>query len=268
MYYKEFLRVRKPIFVYTVVLSIGFALTSLITLWLPMTVGTESQNASRATDAAAALVPLPWPALLAVAAFFAAIVATGLGSTLSQENNGHLELALTKPYSRARYATTAIAVDLAAILVAEFVALVFIVLHIAIFHRTTNELVSGPDPIFNALRFMLFPLAWYGIIAGASAGLRGKAGIVQGLIWPVALVLAALRDIPATGAWQTWHNVFVALNAFNPLIYVAFHEQASGTTIHLVGATALPAALGAAVLAGLLIAGWLAATWQWRRVEA
>ncbi len=268
MYYKEFLRARNWVFVYALVWGILFALTSLITLWLPMSVDSDNHKVSAATDAVAGLAPLPWPFLFGVAALAASIIATVLGSTLSQENDGHLELALTKPYSRVAYATTVIAVDLAAVVVSELVAFAFIVLHFFIFHRTSTQLIPGPDPIFNALRFMLFPLAWYAIIVGLSAGLRGKASIVQALIWPVALGLVALREIPATGAWQAWHNVFVAINAFNPLIYVSYHDRASDTTLRVVGASALPAVVSATVLAALIIAGWIAATMQWRRVEA
>ena len=249
MYYKEYLRARKPLLVYTFVWASLFVLTSLITLLVPMT---GHDDASKGGGP----VPLAWPKLLEVAGFIASIIATVLGSVLATENNGHLELALTKSYSRDAYATTVIAVDIAAILVAELVAFAFILLHILIFHHATNQLVAGPDPFFNALRFILFPLAWYAIIVGLSAGSRGAA-VIQGLIWPLAIGLLAMRAIPASGAWQIWHDVFVAINAFNPLTYLSHGAHASDSGV-----------VGAMVLAALVIAGYVSAILQWRRVEA
>jgi hypothetical protein len=267
MYYKEFLRARKAVVVYAIVLGIIWTLIAIISAITPMNVDVSGSSSPHA--AAAAPPPIPWVVLFAVAGFFAAIVATVLGSTLSQENDGHLELALTKPYSRSAYASTMIAIDLAAIAAAELIALALIVLHIVFFHPgELQRMIAGPDAFFNVLRFVLFPLAWYAIIAGLSAGLRGKAGIVQGLIWPVALVLGLLREIPASGPWLIWHNVFAFINAFNPLIYISYQDRTADTSIQIVGTTPLPAALGAAILIAFVVAGWFAATAQWRRVEA
>jgi hypothetical protein len=269
MWYKEYLRARKTVVIYTIIWAAVFVGSSLLTWWLPMSgIDIDAQHAAASGQVTSTLVPLPWPSLVAVAALIASIVATVLGSTLSQENDGHLELALTKPYSRVAYATTSIAVDFAAILVAVLVALVFIMLHILIFHRTTNVLVSGADPFVNAVRFTLFPLAWYAVIAGISAGLRGKAGIVQGLIWPVAIGTAGLREIPGSGNWQIWHAAFVALNVINPLVYEAYQDHGTSADISIVAGNGLGVAVAAAALLLFVIAGWAAAAFQWKRVEA
>ena len=266
MYFKEYLRARKSVIVYTLVWVVFFLLTSLLTVWLPMVADPDARKIS------SALLPQPWPDVLGIAAFAAAILSTVLGSTLSNENDGHLELALTKPYSRDAYVTRVIAVDLAAILVSLLIGFVFMLVHFAIFH-TGNfaccqgyRLVAGPDPFLNALHFTLFPLAWYAIIVCLSASLRG-AGIVQGLIWPVAIGLVVLRDLPAAGAWQAWHNVFVAINVFNPLIYISQGESTSGAAVQL-GGSVVPDVVGALVLAAYFLAGCVGAALQWRRVEA
>jgi hypothetical protein len=269
MYYKEFLRARNSVFIYTLVWAGLFLLTAILSVWLPM-----GEEAHKAAHVGGNLIPQPWPNLLGFAAIAASIVATVLGSTLSQEADGHLEFALTKPASRVAYASVMIAVDFAAIFVAVFVGFAFVWLHYAIFHHTTTgccqgyRLVAGPDPVFNALRFLLFPLAWYAIIVGLSAGWRGKAGIVQGLIWPLAIAIAALRELPSTGGWQAWHDLFVALNVFNPLMYVSYDDRVSETTVQFAAGHALPAIVSAAMLALFMFAGWASAALQWRRVEA
>jgi len=247
MYYKEYLRARRTLLVFIIVAAVLLAL-SFAAMALPGAYNPDFKG-------------IPWPELLEVAALAAAIVATILGSTLAQENDGHLELAFTKPYSRAKYAAIAVGVDMAAIMLTQFVAFVFIVLHIVIAHR--EHLVAGPDAALNALRFTLFPLAWYAIIAGLSAGMRCRTGnIVQMLIWPISFVLVALRGAPFNAAW---HGLFVALNAVNPLIYISYHNHGDMT---ILAASSLQVAANAAMLAALVAVGWVAATLQWRRVEA
>lgn len=269
MWFKEYLRARNTVGIYTIVFAVIFIASSLLTWWLPMSgIDVDAQHVAANGQVTSTLVPLPWPSLVAVAALMASIISTVLGSTLSQETDGHLELALTKPYSRVAYATTSIAVDMAAIIVAELVALAFIMLHVLIFHRTTNVLVSGAEPFVNALRFTLFPLAWYAVIAGISAGLRGKAGIVQGLIWPVAIGMAGLREIPGSGSWQIWHAAFVALNVINPLVYESYTDHGTSADISIVAGNGIGVAAAAAALLLFVIAGWAAAALQWRKVEA
>ena len=249
MYYKEYLRARRTLVIFSIVAAVLLAV-SLASM--AITVGGDRSSSQG----------IPWPELLEVAALAAAVMATILGSTLSQENDGHLELALTKPSSRAQYAATTIAVDMAAVVLAMLLGFAFIVIHIVIVHPY-EHIVAGPDAAINALRFTLFPLAWYAIIAGLSAGMRCKTGnIVQMLIWPIAFVLVALREAPFNAAW---HGLFVALNAVNPLIYISYHNHGDMT---IAAASSLHVAANAAMLAALTAAGWVAATLQWRRVEA
>lgn len=249
MYYKEYLRARRTLVIFSIVAAIllvislaGMMLTTGAVRYSPQAVS--------------------WAELLDVAALAAAVMATILGSTLSQENDGHLELAFTKPYSRATYAATVIAIDMAAIVLALLIGFGFVAIHIVLGHPN-ERIVAGSDAAMNALRYTLFPLAWYAVIAGLSAGTLCKsAGVVQGLIWPVAFVLVALRDAPFNAAW---HNAFVALNVINPLTYISYHNHGDVT---IVAASQLQLVESAAMLAALVAAGWVAATLQWRRVEA
>ena len=246
MYYKEYLRARRALVVFIIVAAV---LLVISLVGMAFSVGVD-----RKPDI------VPWPALLGAAALAASIMATALGSTLAQENDGHLELACTKPYSRTRYAASAIAIDMAAIVIALLVGFAFILIHIVIDHPN-ERLVAGPDAAVNALRFMLFPLAWYALIVGLSAGARGTA-VVQGLMWLIALVLVVLRDAPLS---PMWHGVFVALNTVNPLIYASYQDRGDVT---ISGASPLHVLTSTAMLAALVVAGWAAATIQWRRVEA
>ncbi|HXW76601.1 MAG TPA: hypothetical protein VEJ20_04250, partial [Candidatus Eremiobacteraceae bacterium] len=155
MRYKELLRVRNALAWYAAVWGLGFVATSLLTLYAGMG---DVDHGLRAHATFAAPEPEAWPTFVAAAAFFAAIIATVLGSTLAQENDGHLELVLTRPRTRAQVVATAIAVDLVGIVAAAAIGLLFIMLHIAIFHSSGRfgqqiTIVNGPDPIFNTLRY-------------------------------------------------------------------------------------------------------------------
>ncbi len=254
MYYKEYVRARKALIVFGIIWAALFVVTALLTVVIPMGFDLDTHAAA----ANAKIATQPWPALVGIAAVAAAIMATALGSTLAQENDGHLALAFTKPYSRDVSAAALMATDMGAILGGVLIGFIVMLLHYAIFHHPGSaccqpyRLVAGPDPVFNTLRSLLFPLAWYVIVVALSARLRG-AGLVQTLIWPIAIGMAILATVPLGRGFQVWHQLFVALNAINPLQYLSEHT---------------PAALGAAVLAAFVIVGWLVATLQWRRVEA
>lgn len=266
MYYKEYVRARGAIVVFLVVAGILLALSLLISYASSghVVLGSSHEQNAVVVKSVGGPDTIPWPALFGAAALAAAIMATVLGSTFAQENDGHLELAFTKPYSRAKYAATTIAIDMAAIVLTLFLGFAFILIPIFLL-GFGHLLVPGPDVAINAVRFTLFPLAWYAIIIGFSAGLRGKAGIVQGLIWPVTLALVALREAPFNAMW---HKIFLALNVINPLIYASYQDQSNDAKVMIVGASPENVVWSAAMLALLAAAGWIAATLQWRRVEA
>jgi len=259
MYYKEYLRTRSALIVFTIV---GLILTAIP---LVIAAGAHLDMGDPPGAKPGAVHELPWVALLGVASLVASVMATVLGSSLSQENDGHLELACTKPYSRTKYAATTMAIDMAAIVASMLIAFVLIEIAgylIHVFSHRDVRFIAGPDATVNAIRFTLFPLAWYAVIAALSAGTRGKAGVVQGLIWPVTLGLAGAREAPFG---SVWHNIFVVLNTVNPLIYASYQDPGD---ITIVGVSPLHVVTSAVMLAVLVVAGWVVATIQWRRVEA
>ena len=245
MYFKEFLRVRTVLIWYVVVLVVLTAIIEIVALISPESMQTETAKT-------------PWITMFIAGAFAAAVVATVLGSTLSQEN-GHLEVAWTRPKSRTNYASALMGMDAAGILVAQLVAFAFLAAHYAIYHRNVT-LVAGPNDALNLLRFALFPIAWYALIVALSASLR-RAGLVQGLIWPIALVLAVLAAAPLP---QVWHGIVSVINVINPMAYVTYHDNGS-TSVGVLFPNVVPAV---AALAAIVAVSWFAATYQWRRLQA
>lgn len=247
MYYKELLRVGSALKWWGI--SMGALVVAHITFHLFFPVG-------KAND----IGPISFVTLFGIAALFAGgMMATVFGTTLARENDGHLELAWTKPHSRTEYATSAMLVNAAGIMVFVLMGFVFLVLNLDPMgqHVTWN---LSPSAANDILRFALFPLAWYGVIVALSARLRG-GGLVQGLIWPVTIVLLVLSQIP----FQPWHGLFAALNVVNPLSYIGYKDHSFSM---LAGPSVNPATFAVLGLAVLAVGGWAFATAQWRRVEA
>lgn len=202
--------------------------------------------------------PFPYAQLFGVAGFVAAIFATALGTFLSTENCGHLELAWTTPMSRVSYAARLIAVDVAAILGMFALVVVAGLFHAAIWgHRMIVDASTGPALV----RFLLDPLAWYALIAALTASVKGRAaGAIAGFSWVAAGLLTMLGDVNLPGVL---HALVTALNYFNPLVYLTFESGAGARTV-----MQLSAQISTIALCSIIALGVIAALGQWRRLEA
>jgi hypothetical protein len=201
-----------------------------------------------------------------LAAWVAAILATVLGSSLGQEED-HVALAWTKPHSRTEYATTLMAVDGASIVIGQLITFGFIAALTAGLSHSALRIVGRPDDLLNAVRFTLFPLAWYMVIIALSAGPRIRAGMVQGLIWPVSIGLAAV----GAAAPAPVNHIFAFANILNPILYTGYHAGSfsSGVVVDTEsGPFLVSAGLSTLALAAFVVVGWFAATFQWRKLEA
>jgi hypothetical protein len=291
MYFKEILRVRNALLWYTAILLGIAAFVMIVAVSTPPDkvtydshgnkIVTDSEGNKVVTDQSGGtrvisdrsgkkvmtittkpenVDNVPWVGVLGGAGLIAAILATVLGSTLATEND-HLEVAWTRPRSRTRYATALMAVDAVGIVIAQLITFAVAITAFMLFVKV-SRLINGSDDALNVLRFLLFPLAWYGLIVAFSAGMRGKAGLVQGLIWPIALTLAILTAVPLP---EIWHRIFATVNLLNPMGYIAFREH----NMQLVAGQGYSnVALAVTALAIMVLASWFAATYQWRRLQA
>lgn len=213
---------------------------------------------------------IPVSILFAIAEGFALITATMLGGALAKENDGHLELAWTKPVSRDRLALTSIGVDMATILVSQLATVLLIVLVCAMFIMPTfySDALTLPA-IALAL---LGPLAWYACLTAFSASLKRGLGMVVGLGWLAAIAIPGIEQATAfvtNDVGIAIHAVFKVLTYIDPIQYVhiSFHGAAGNAGMRSMAATD---SIGTSlVLLLLLTAAYVAAAvLQWRRVEA
>ncbi|PZR56995.1 MAG: hypothetical protein DLM50_07100 [Candidatus Meridianibacter frigidus] len=203
---------------------------------------------------------LSW--LLVIASCVAAILAAMLALNLSRENDGHLELCWTKPVSRAGYALTGVAVDVAAIFVVGIAWMVLTVLTLAIFGEA--HLITFDAGAWKTLLFSVaFPLSLYGLVVALTASMSRGAVFVLGLFWPVVLLFPLFSFIQK----YSIGTIARVIDTINPAAYFyAFvGPEGYGSKILMLPATETMEILA---LCAIAILGVLASLAQWRRLEA
>jgi hypothetical protein len=207
---------------------------------------------------------VPMLEIMALANVVALIVATVLAAPLAREIDGHLEIALTKPVSRIRYALGAIAADVAGIVAAAALTVLACYLCELVFGSYRVD-VSG----VNARAMLMgiaMPAAWYALLCAATTWFSRSYGAVLGFAWPVAIIVGVLTVIqPSTPLTLFIHDVGWTLSRLDPLTYVSLstHVEESGPDT---AAASFPMRFGMEIL---LFAAYAAlALLRWERVEA
>jgi hypothetical protein len=254
MWYMPYLRVRHAVLVY-VLIAVGITLVAIALRFWPGSTHFDGHE----TSVRVGLSMIVMAATALVGGF-----ATVLGLNLAAENEGHLELAWTKPVSRERYALGVFAVDVAAMAACIVVTCLCLAVVVDVFAGGQAVTLGGGADALRALGFLGFPLSVYAWITALSASLKRNRGTVAGLFWPLMLVLSILTLLPIPAV----HAVVGALNRLNPIaVFLAgsSSSQSAGVSATITG---LPASVTSYawgwVVAALLLA---AALLQWRRLE-
>lgn len=213
---------------------------------------------------------LPLGMLFLVSIIIGFIAASMLGGVLAKENDGHLELAWTKPVSREHYALAAFAVDMLTIVASQALFVVTVLVSALLFFVPHVSL--EPQAALHIALALVGCIAWYAALTGWSASLRRGPGLVIGLGWLFGTIvpgITQLLDNSTIPVVAVLHAVLLAITYLDPLAYIGLHStggvQVSGTPVgalHLSGATACYG------LAALVIFYLAVAVAQWRRVEA
>ncbi|MFN2448255.1 MAG: hypothetical protein ABR508_00475 [Candidatus Baltobacteraceae bacterium] len=205
--------------------------------------------------------------LLLVAMPIALMAATMLGGALAKENDGHLELAWTKPVSRETYAVSTFAVDCAGVVAAQLLTVAVLLAACLLFF--VPKLTVSASTAMEIAVALLGPLAWCAVITAASASLKRGPGLVCGLGWLVALIIpGTAHAISALGRYNSVaaaiHTILTTLSYLDPVAYLSF--RVTGAVVQ--AGLGLTLSVTAAALAALVL-GYLAiSVLQWRRAEA
>jgi hypothetical protein len=203
----------------------------------------------------------------AIATFLALIVATVLGAPFARQNDGHLEIALTNPAPRTTLGLGAMVADMVGIAAAWLmtVAMLFIA-HVV---EYAPNYTYGPRDAEVILLGFAGLLAWYAMLCAATASMRRAYGVVLGISWPVAAVVAVLAkvDFGDSPMAQLVRWGVTPLSWIDPFTYLHFGPA---FTVNGRPAGSLAVSLQSELPALLILAlVYVAlAIVQWRRVEA
>jgi hypothetical protein len=241
MWYMPYLRVRTAVFVY-VYIGLGIFLVALALRFWPGAVhlGAHERLAQVSLDE-----------IVSAGTAFGGGFATVLGLNLAAENDGHLELAWTKPISREGYALGVFAVDIVAMIACiVFTALCSIVgIDIAFAHQAVG--LGSPQSLLDMLAFCGFPLCVYAWIVALSASFKRNRGVVVGIFWPLMFVLALLPHV----THPPFKYVASLLDYLNPLSLFSLSSSSEPPlALYAWGWAVAALLLGAALV-------------QWRRLE-
>lgn len=208
--------------------------------------------------------------LFAVATVVALIVATILGAPFARENDGHLEIALTKPVGRERLALSIIGVDLVGILAAWVLAVAALVAGHLLFELP--HYVLEPDALPELAVCLAGCAAWYGILTAATASLRRGYWVVLAFSWLVASIVATLgkAQLGSSQIGQAIHLIVTPFARIDPITYLRLGpaidvETSAGAAMQ----TAIQSFGHNLTMLVILAVVYLAlAVLQWRRVEA
>jgi len=207
--------------------------------------------------------------LFAISCVIGLVTATLLGGVLAKENDGHLEIAWTKPVSRERLALATMAVDVVTILISQFATVLLVLIVCAMFVRPTFYADAATLPSIAIT--LLGPIAWYACLTAFSASLKRGLGMVVGLGWLAAIAIPGIAEGTAASSsdfGRAIHWVFQPIAYIDPIEYahLSFHGSAGMSAMQ--NAPLGPLGVSAGMLLVLTIVYLALSVLQWRRVEA
>ena len=246
MWYVEFLRARKALGIYGLVL-LGATVIAIIGRFY-------------AENSVHFVIP-EIESIGLVSAFMTAVFSTTLATSLAHHVAGHLDIAWTKPSGRMGVLASALAVDVVALVCAFATTLAWAIGILAIYGGILP--VSVDSQSFARLVVeLVIAISFYMLVQGVTSGQSRRAGALAGLAWPVLLILQAA---PTMGLPPAITRAFVLLDYLNPLrlFGVAFHSR--GSAMPHVDTFGWFSILDASVIVAL---GLAIAVLRWRRLEA
>jgi hypothetical protein len=226
----------------------------------------ESKHGSMTTITIDTDNSIPMLLYMGFADVAALIVATILAAPFAREMDGHLEVALTKPVARARFAVGAIGADVAGIL-AALVATLIAVYVCTLFFGVPKIDFSGANARSVPMGIVM-SLAWYALLCAGTGWIGRGYGAVLGFAWPVALLVNGLAKLPPDNPVATFvRDIAWLIAQLNPL----WHAWWAGFSDRDMSAAVTPDptfGLRLAIEVLLFAVYGALAIWRWQRVEA
>jgi len=197
----------------------------------------------------------------------ALIVATILGAPFARENDGHLEISLTKPVSRDVLSLQTIGIDVAGLVAAFCGGVVFAMAVTLLF--AFGPITFGREDAFALAMGIVAPIAWYAMLTAATASTKRGYGAILGFSWPIAAIVVGLSLIQPEGnaLLRVVQGLAWALSFIDPIAYMHFGRHA---VVSVDGQNVLHYSNSFKLLMLAVLSAFygVLAILQWRRVEA
>jgi hypothetical protein len=224
----------------------------------------ETNHGSTTTTVIDTNGAVPMMYYMAIADVVALIVATILAAPLAREMDGHLEVALTRPCSRLRFALEVLAADVAGIVAASVMTVIAFYVCQLLFESARLDF-SGINSRAIAMGIVM-PLAWYAMLCAATTWIGRSYGAVLGFAWPIAILVGVLTLVHPSNLLALFiHDIAWVISRIDPLTYVSFATPNDDGTMDYASSN-----FGLRFLAEVLffiVYGALAVI-KWQRVEA
>ncbi len=246
MWYVEFLRARRALGIYGLVLF-GATVVAVIGRFY-------SKNSLHFVIPEIESIGL-------VSAFVTAVFSTTLATSLAHHVAGHLDIAWTKPSGRMGVLASVLAVDVVALVCVFPTTLVWTIGILAIYGGIVPVSVDSQSFARLAVE-LLSAISFYMLVQGVTSGQSRRAGAIAGLAWPVLLILQAA---PSMGLPPLIARAIDVLDYLNPLRLFGFGFQSRGSAMPHIATFGWFSILDASVIVAL---GLAIAVLRWRRLEA
>ncbi len=253
MVYLEYLRMRKRVVIYALVLA---ALTLLVIV--------SSHHSTVEVDGSkkslhSMVDGIPLSALLGIAGFVTLAMAAFITSINALSDS--LPSVWTKPVPRERIALSVFSVDALAI-VAFFAIAVAANLAVVASLGVFDRLVFDPQVVPVTLVGLGAAFMAYGNAQAATAWVLGRGGMIAGILFASYLVVIILSIAPLP---PILHQIVSTLCIFDPNAYFALTIH--NTTVDTQSIFALGIWYRVAIVFGFGIVGCALATFGWKRME-
>jgi hypothetical protein len=293
MTFVEYLRVRRALVVYTIIVAciVALSLIGVFSSHGSVTVSVDDHRAAaqiasagtqRIVAAAVGANPhhttkvglrealiadfikhgtkVPLSALLFLAGFGATILGSVFASSLCRERD-HTPLAWTKPVSRVQFALAYMGVDIVGMIAAFFVIFVLGEMLI-IWALGLTGFISVDARAWTTLALICgIALAYYGMVRALTVGFPGRGGAITGSSWAIAYLLILFTALPLP---SIFHTALVVINFVNPLAYLT----QMGSNGEQSGAIPLPVTAKIICVWLLAVVSGAVAIFIYRRAEA
>ncbi len=271
MDYVEFLRVRRALIIYAILVAIAAIVTvASVSLASVHTVGANVSITIDSNGKPEPFLPhfavshwrVPLGLLFGLAGYAAVTIATVFASSLNKENDG-ANFVFTKPISRERLALQHMAIDAAGILSA------FVIACVAIFGSFAalgllDHIARDAQALWIAALGLGIGFMWYGIMQAVTASYRGKGGTLVAWSWAGFVILAGVSGVTFLGS--AVHALVGALNFFNPIAYFTTLAS-SGGNVTVASVVGMSLEMRVAIAWCIALVTCALATRIWKNVE-